>query len=76
MANEKRVYLVKSPLSHDLEHYEVGDDIELSYKEAKPLMIAGVIELAKSVAKPNDPPPSPPPDDQSPGTENSSTGVV
>lgn len=35
---KKTAYIVISPLSHDLVEYAVGDDVDLTEVEAKPLL--------------------------------------
>ena len=56
MTKEKNTYLVKSPVVHDMQRYEVGDEIELESKVARALLIAGAIEkLPRSAPPPADP---------------------
>lgn len=44
-------YTVKSPLSHDGERYEDGEPVEMTAKQAKPLLKAGVLGEAKAEKK-------------------------
>lgn len=55
MEQKTKIYIVKSPINHDLKQYEVGDEIELATTVAVPLMNSGTIGKPTKEGKVSDP---------------------